>query len=129
MNILKMRIIDSREPHLFDLTNFAEDEMTLESDPLYSRDTAGQDIEKDQKFIKSKRFTVNTVKAEESVKVDISKKLKTGIRCALCYENHELKIVFSFYKRHWKSEVNFFIIENVMNVLKKLPRSIIQNLE
>ena len=40
-----------------------------------------------------------------------------------------LKIVFSFYSRHWKNEVRFFIRENyVMDVLKKLPMSTMQNL-
>ena len=39
------------------------------------------------------------------------------------------KVVFSFYSRHWKNEVSYFIRENyVMDVLKKSPRSIIQNL-
>ena len=37
-NTLKMRRMHSREPQLFDLANFVEDEMTLVSDPLYSRD-------------------------------------------------------------------------------------------
>ena len=71
-NTLKMRRMHSREPRLFDLANFVEDEMTLVSDPLYSRDAVSQYTEKNQKFIKSKRFTVNTVKAEEIGKVDIS---------------------------------------------------------
>ena len=40
-----------------------------------------------------------------------------------------LKIVFSFYSRHWKNEVSYFIRKNyVMDVLKKSPRSIMQNL-
>ena len=40
-----------------------------------------------------------------------------------------LKVGFSFYSRHWKNEVSYFIRENyVMDVLKKSPRSIIQNL-
>ena len=40
-----------------------------------------------------------------------------------------LKIVFSFYSRHWKDEVSYFIRENyVMNFLEKSPRSIMQNL-
>ena len=40
-----------------------------------------------------------------------------------------LKIVFSFYSRHWKNEVSYFIRENyVVNVLKKSPRNIMQNL-
>ena len=40
-----------------------------------------------------------------------------------------LKVGFSFYRRHWKNEVSYFIRENyVMDVLKKSPRSIIQNL-
>ena len=72
-----MIIMHSRKPQLFDVANFVEDQMILESDPLYS----SQYIEKNQKFIKSKIFSVNTVKAEELVKVDISKKLKVGNRC------------------------------------------------
>ena len=40
-----------------------------------------------------------------------------------------LKIVFSFYSRHWKNEVSYFIRENyVMDVLKKSLWSIMQNL-
>ena len=40
-----------------------------------------------------------------------------------------LKIVFSFYGRHWKNKVSYFIRENyVKDVLKKSPRSIMQNL-
>ena len=40
-----------------------------------------------------------------------------------------LKIVFSFYSRHWKDEVSYFTRENyVMNFLEKSPRSIMQNL-
>ena len=40
-----------------------------------------------------------------------------------------LKTVFSFYSRHWKNEVSYFIRENyVMNFLEKSPRSIMQNL-
>ena len=35
------------------------------NDPLYSRDATSQYIERNQKFIKSKRFTVKTVKAEK----------------------------------------------------------------
>ena len=65
-NILKIRRMHSREPQLFDLANFVEDEMTLVSDLFYSRDAVSQYIEKNQKFVKSKRFTVNTVKAEET---------------------------------------------------------------
>ena len=100
---LKMRRMHSREPWLFDLTNFAEDEMTLVSDPLYSRD------------------------GEELEKVNISKKLKVGSRCPLCNENHDIEACVFF--RHWKNEVSYFISENyVMDVLKKLPISIIQNL-
>ena len=39
------------------------------------------------------------------------------------------KVVFSFYSRHWKNEVSYFIRENyVMDVFKKSPRSIMQNL-
>ena len=60
-----MRRMRSREPQLFDLANFVEFEMTLVSDPLYSRDSVSQYIEKNKKFIKLKRFTVNTVNAEE----------------------------------------------------------------
>ena len=45
--------------------NFVQGEMTLVSDPLYSRDAVSQYVEKNQIFIKSKKFTVNTVKAEE----------------------------------------------------------------
>ena len=62
-NTLKMRRMHSGEPQLFDLANFVD--MTLVSDPLYSRDAVSQCIEKNQKFITSKTFTVNTVKAEE----------------------------------------------------------------
>ena len=54
--------------------------MTNLIDPLHFRDAVSQYIEKKQKFIKSKRFTVNKVKAEELGKVDISKKLKVGNR-------------------------------------------------
>ena len=90
-NTLKMRMMHSREPWLFDLANFVEDEMTLVSDALYSRDAVSQYIEKNQKFIKSKRFTVNTVKAEEVGKVDISEKLKVGDRCPVCNENHDIE--------------------------------------
>ena len=46
-----MRRKHSREPQLFDLINFVEDEMTLVNDPLYSRDAVSQYIEKNQKFI------------------------------------------------------------------------------
>ena len=86
-----MRRKHSREPQLFDLTNFVEDEMTLASDPLYSRDAVSQYFEKNQKFIKPKRFTVNTVKAEELGKVDISKKLKIGNRCPVCCESDNIE--------------------------------------
>ena len=78
-----------REPQLFGLGNFVEDDMTLVSDSLYSRDTVSLYIEKNQKFIKFKRFTVNTVKAEG--KVDISKKLKVGNRCPVYNENHDIE--------------------------------------
>ena len=88
-NILKMRRMHSREPQLFGLGNFVEDDMTLVSDSLYSRDTVSLYIEKNQKFIKFKRFTVNTVKAEG--KVDISKKLKVGNRCPVYNENHDIE--------------------------------------
>ena len=67
-----MRRMHSRETQLLDLTNLI--------DPLYFRDAVSQYIEKKQKFIKSKRFTVSKVKAEELGKVDISKKLKVGNR-------------------------------------------------
>ena len=44
-------------------------------------------------------------------------------------KNMILKTVFSFYSRHWKNEVSYFIRENyVMHVLKKSPRSLMQNL-
>ena len=86
-----MRRMHSREPRLFDLANFVEDEITLVSDPLFSRDAVSQYIEKNQKFIKSRRFTVNRVKAEETGKVDISKKLKVGDRCPVCNENHGIE--------------------------------------
>ena len=86
-----MRRVHSREPQLFDLANFVENEMTLMNDPLYSRDATSQYIERNQKFIKSKRFTVKTVKAEKLGKMDISKKLKVGNRCPLCSENHDIE--------------------------------------
>ena len=44
-----MRRMHSREPQLFDLEYFEENEMTLMSDPLYSRDAVSQYIEKNQK--------------------------------------------------------------------------------
>ena len=53
---LKMRRMYSREPQLFDLTNFVEDEMNLVSDPLYSRNAVSHYIEKNHTFIKSKRL-------------------------------------------------------------------------
>ena len=56
-NTLKMRRMHSMEPQLFDLANYIEDKMTLVSDPLYSKDAVSQCIEKNQKFIKSKRYT------------------------------------------------------------------------
>ena len=90
-NTLKMRRMHSREPRLFDLANFVEDEMTLVSVPLYFRDAVSQYIEKNQKFIKLERFTVNTVKAEEVGKVDISNKLEVGDRCPVCNENHDIE--------------------------------------
>ena len=90
-NTLKMRRMRSREPPLFDLANFVEDEMTLVSDPLYSRDAVSQYVEKNQTFIKSKRFTVNADKTEEVGKVDISKKLRVANRCPVCNENHDIE--------------------------------------
>ena len=37
--------------------------------------------------------------------------------------------MFSFYGRHWKNKVSYFTRENyVKDVLKKSPRSIMQNL-
>ena len=98
-NTLKMRRMHSREPQLFDLTNFVEDKITLASDPLYPRNAVSQYIEKNQKFIKPKRFTVNTVKAEELRKVDISKKLKFGNRCPVCNENHDIEDCVFFLKQ------------------------------
>ena len=65
--------------------------MSLLSDPLYSRDAVSQYIEKNQQFIKSKRFTVNTVKTGEFRKMDITKKFKVGNRCPLCNENHGIE--------------------------------------
>ena len=74
-NTLKVRRMHSRKPQLFDLGNFVEEKIALVSDPFYSRDSVSHYIQKNQKFIESKRFTVNTVKAEELKKVDISKKV------------------------------------------------------
>ena len=65
--------------------------MTLVSDPLYSRDAISQYVEKNQIFIKSKKFTVNTVKAEEWGKVEISKKLRFVNRCPLCNKNRDIE--------------------------------------
>ena len=90
-NTLKMRRIHSMEPQLFDLANYIEDKMTLVSDPLYSKDAVSQYIEKNQKFIKSKRYTVSTVKAEELEKVHICKKFKVGNRGTVCNENHDIE--------------------------------------
>ena len=126
-NTLKMRRMHSREPQLFDLANFAGDEMTLVSDPLYSRDAVSHYMEKNQKFIKSKRFPVNTVKAEKLGKARNWKLVIDTHHCAM--KTTTLKIVFSFYSRHWKNEVSYFIRENyVMDVLKKSLWSIMQNL-
>ena len=61
---------------------------SCERDPLYSRDVVSQYIEKNQEFIKSKRFTVKTVNVEELGKVDISKKLKVDYRCPVFNENY-----------------------------------------
>ena len=114
---------------IFDLANFVENEMTLVSDPLYSRDAVSQYIEKNQKFIKSKRFTFSTVKAEKLGKVDISKKLKVGNRCPVCNENHDIEDCVFFLHRHLKNEASYFIRENyIMDVFKKSSRSIMQNL-
>ena len=101
-NTLKMRRMHSREPQLFHLANFVEEEMTLVSDPLYSRDAVSQYVEKNQKFIISKRFTVNRVKTEELGKVDISKKLKVGNRCPLCNENHDIEDCVFFLQQTLK---------------------------
>ena len=48
-NTLKMSRMHSREPQLFDLEYFVENEMTLMGDALYSRDAVSQYIEKNQK--------------------------------------------------------------------------------
>ena len=45
-NTLLLRRRDSREPTLIDLNNFAEDQMTLVNDPLYSREAVCQYLEK-----------------------------------------------------------------------------------
>ena len=137
----------SRKPLQFNLENCSEGMMTLVSDPSYSWDTVSKYIKKNQKFIKSKRFTVNTVKTKELGKVDISKKLKVVNRCPVCNENHDIKncvcvfffyffvlfiffvVVVVFYRRYWKNKVSYFTRENyVLDVLKKLPRSIMPNL-
>ena len=94
----------SREAQLFDLANFVEDEMTLVSDPLYFRDAISQYIEKNQKFIKPKKLTVNTVKAEEVGKIDISKKLKVVNRCPVCNENHDIDDCVFFLQQTLKEQ-------------------------
>ena len=61
--------------------------------------------------------------------MDISKKLKVGSTCPLCNENHDVEGCVFFLQQTLKNDVSYFIRENyVMDVLKKSPRSIIQNL-
>ena len=107
-NTLKMKRMHSREHQLFDLENILEDEMTLASDPLYSRDAVSQYIEKNQKFIKSERFTVNTVKAEERGKVDISKKLKVDNRCPAFNENLDIEDYVFFLQQTLEERSKLF---------------------
>ena len=97
---MKIRRMHSRERQLFDLANSVENEMTLVNDLLYSRDVVSQYIEKNQKFIRSKKFIFNTVKTEELGKVDISKKLKVGNRCPVYNENHDIEDCVLFYSRY-----------------------------
>ena len=52
-----------------------------------------------QKFIKSKKFTVNTVKAEELRKVNLKKELKVANRSPLCNENHGTKGFVSYLQQ------------------------------
>ena len=82
--------------------------MTLASDPLYSRDAVSQYIEKNQKFVKSERFTVNTVKAEERGKVDISKKLKVDNRCPASNENRDIEDYVFFLQQTLEERSKLF---------------------
>ena len=117
----------SREPQLFDLEYFVENEMTLMGDALYSRDAVSQFIEKNQK----ERGLLSTVKAEELGKVDISKKLKVGNRCPLCNEKHDIEDCVFFLQQTLEEQSKLLYKKKLcygMDVLKKSPRSIIQNL-
>ena len=51
LNTPQLRGKHSKEPHLTDLTNFVEDEITLVNDRLYSRNTVSQYVDRGPRYI------------------------------------------------------------------------------
>ena len=68
------------------MLEFIEDELTLVSDPLCSRDVVGQYLYKNSRFTKPRWFNINTIKAEESGRLNMNKNSKTTVKCPLCNE-------------------------------------------
>ena len=72
-----------------------------------------------KKFIKLKKFTVNTVKAEELRKVDLKKELQVGNRSPLCNENHDTKD-FVFYLQQTLEERCKLLYKSKFDALRDL---------
>ena len=95
-NTLLLRRMDSREPTPIDLANFVEDEMTLVNDPLYSRETVSQYLEKGPTRQghrgDSRKFHAMVTKTDNSSK-DLQQGNKTSMErtCPVCGKRHDIE--------------------------------------
>ena len=95
-NTLLLRGMDSREPTLIDLANFVEDEMTLVNDPLYSRETVSQYLEKGptrqvHRGARRKFYTMATKIDHSSEGAQKGNKTSNERTCPVCGEKYDIE--------------------------------------
>ena len=84
-HVHKIRITQTRERRLLDLTNFIEDEMTLVNNPLFSREAVRQFEGKSLKPHKPKNIQSYVIKeASGNKNTDTSK-------CPICEGEHDIE--------------------------------------
>ena len=95
-NTLLLRRRDSREPTFIDLANFVEDEITLVSDPLYSREAVSQYLEKrptrqGHREDRRKFHAMATKTNNSSEGLQKGNKMSSKRTCSMCVEKHDIE--------------------------------------
>ena len=108
------RLLRRREPTLIDLANFAEDEIILVNDPLYSKQAVSQYLEKGPTRQRQRGGRKNSIqwppKQTIHQKVYKREKLSNERTCPVCCEKHDIEDC-KYYMQHKLGERSKLILQ------------------